>query len=391
MSRPATDRLKFNAQLGTPPILQFVAPDQLHIDPTYQRTLDTDASKTLIRRIAQYWDWALCLPLVIARRGDGQLYVIDGQHRLAAATLRGDIAHMPAVVLAYPTIADEAANFVHINQQRRPLSKLDLFKAAVASGDSEATQIVDAVAQAGLSIAPHGNFIAWKPGMISNVGGVEASWRQHGAEVTRIALRALGQGFSGQVLRYAGTIFPGIAAVAAEEAKNFKPAFSPKSWDAFVSMIGSKSQEDWRSAVLMARAKDPNLSFGRASERVFLDAWEDDLGLDGMAEPAPAGALSGATPAPAAPPRPLLALLHSRLSLRRSPGRAARCGKAGPRSRPACSSRERMVRPRPLCTASPPERTGRTGASNATAALAQAKWRPARIASALSRGTRDDR
>jgi hypothetical protein len=56
-------------------------------------------------------------------------------------------------------------------------------------------------------------------------------------------------------------------------------------------MIGSKSQEDWRSAVLMARAKDPNLSFGRASERVFLDAWEDDLGLDGMAEPAPAGAL----------------------------------------------------------------------------------------------------
>jgi hypothetical protein len=304
MSRPATDRLKFNAQLGTPPVLQFVAPEQLHVDPTYQRTLDTDASKTLIRRIAQYWDWGLCLPLVIARRGDGQLYVIDGQHRLAAATLRGDIAHMPAVVLAYPTIADEAANFVHINQQRRPLSKLDLFKAAVASGDSEATQIVDAVAQAGLSIAPHGNFIAWKPGMISNVGGVEASWRQHGAEVTRIALRALGQGFSGQVLRYAGTIFPGIAAVAAEEAKNFKPAFSPKSWEAFVSMIGSKSQEDWRSAVLMARAKDPNLSFGRASERVFLDAWEDDLGLDVVAEPAPAGALSGATPAPAAPPPP---------------------------------------------------------------------------------------
>jgi hypothetical protein len=45
MSRPATDRLKFNAQLGTPPVLQFVAPEQLHVDPTYQRTLDTDAEQ----------------------------------------------------------------------------------------------------------------------------------------------------------------------------------------------------------------------------------------------------------------------------------------------------------------------------------------------------------
>jgi hypothetical protein len=250
---------------------------------------------------------------------------------------------MPAVVLAYPTIADEAANFVHINQQRRPLSKLDLFKAAVASGDSEATQIVDAVAQAGLSIAPHGNFIAWKPGMISNVGGVEASWRQHGAEVTRIALRALGQGFSGQVLRYAGTIFPGIAAVAAEEAKNFKPAFSPKSWDAFVSMIGSKSQEDWRSAVLIARAKDPNLVSGAPSGCSSMPGKMTWAGWDGRT--GTGWALSGATPAPAAPPPPLLALLHSRLSLRRSPGRAARCGKAGPRSRPACSSRKGCFAP----------------------------------------------
>jgi hypothetical protein len=227
--------------------------------------------------------------------------------------------------------------------------------------------------------------------MISNVGGVEASWRQHGAEVTRIALRALGQGFSGQVLRYAGTIFPGIAAVAAEEAKNFKPAFSPKSWDAFVSMIGSKSQEDWRSAVLMARAKDPNLSFGAPASGCSSMLGKMTLGWMGWPNRHRLVPFLAQRLPLLLRPRPLLALLHSSLPLRRSPGRAARCGKAGPRSRPACSSRERVLRPRPPWAASPPERTGRTGASNATAALAQAKWRPARIASALSRGTRDDR
>jgi hypothetical protein len=278
---------------------------------------------------------------------------------------------MPAVVLAYPTIADEAANFVHINQQRRPLSKLDLFKAAVASGDSEATQIVDAVAQAGLSIAPHGNFIAWKPGMISNVGGVEASWRQHGAEVTRIALRALGQGFSGQVLRYAGTIFPGIAAVAAEEAKNFKPAFSPKSWDAFVSMIGSKSQEDWRSAVLIARAKDPNLVSGAPSGCSSMPG-KMTLGWMGWPNRHRLGPFwRNACPCCSAPAPPCPAPLPPVAPKKPRPGSTVRQGR--PTIPTGVFVKERVLRPIPPCAASPPERTGRTGASNATAALAQAK------------------
>jgi hypothetical protein len=80
--------------------------------------------------------------------------VIDGQHRLAAARIRGDIDHLPAVVGSYASTADEAASFVHLNQQRRPLGKLDLFKAAVASGDTEATEIVAALDAAGLSVAP---------------------------------------------------------------------------------------------------------------------------------------------------------------------------------------------------------------------------------------------
>jgi hypothetical protein len=276
MSRPATDRLKCNPALGTPPVLQFVAPNQLHIDPTYQRTLDTDASTTLIRRIAQFWDWALCQPLIVARRADGKLYVIDGQHRLAAARLRRDIPHLPAVVLEYTSIADEAASFVHLNQQRRPLTKLDLFKAAVASGDSEATAITGALKEVGLHVAPHSNFTAWKPGAVSNVGGIENAWRKRGAAATRLALKAMAEGWRGQVLRYAGTLFPGLVAICAHEAGQSRVAFTPQSWAALIAMLSGRSQEDWRAAVLAARAADPDLDFRRASERAFLDAWERD-------------------------------------------------------------------------------------------------------------------
>jgi ParB-like chromosome segregation protein Spo0J len=52
--------------------------------------------------------------------------VVDGQHRLAAATLRGDIAHLPCVITSLmPTLGDEAAAFVALNQNRKPLQPLD--------------------------------------------------------------------------------------------------------------------------------------------------------------------------------------------------------------------------------------------------------------------------
>lgn len=278
MSRPATTRLKVNPPIGLMPALQYLLPAQMKVDHSYQRDLNTGTSATLIRRIAPHWNWDLCQPLVVARRENGDLFVIDGQHRLEAARMRGDIAQLPAVVVQYASAADEAASFVHLNQQRRPLTKLDLFKAALASEDPEAVAIVAALDAAGLSIAPHSNFTAWKPGMVSNVGGIEASWRQNGAKPTAAALRALGAGFTGQVLRYAGTIFPGIAAICVQEMQGADGfADNPELWDMLVEMLASSSQEQWRNEILQARMDDPNLNYRGASETVLLSSWGELL------------------------------------------------------------------------------------------------------------------
>lgn len=279
MSRPATDRIKFNPPLGNLPALQYLLPQQLKIDAAYQRSLEVGPSQALIRKIAQHWNWDLCQPLVVARRETGDLFVIDGQHRLAAARLRGDIAQLPAVVVQYADAADEAASFVHLNQQRRPLSKLDIFRAAIASGDTEATAIAAAMAEFGLSVAPHSNYTTWKPGMLSNIGGIEAAWRQYGRDKTRAALSILAKAFAGQRLQLAGTIFPGIVAICAHgEAVN---------GDEIVALLKSKMQTEWRAAVMRARADDPNLRYNSAVAKVFLDAWRTRPGVKSVSVAAP--------------------------------------------------------------------------------------------------------
>lgn len=219
MSRPATSRLKVNPAIGSPPVLQYCSPDQLEVDPVYQRSLESDVSLTLIRRIAMYWDWGLCQPLVVARRGSGALFVVDGQHRLAAAKLRGDIQQLPCVVASYRSAADEAAAFVSLNKDRRALTQLAIFKAELAAGDEAAVAVARLVRQAGLELAPHENRLRWKPGCVGNVRGMADCWRRYGEAIVRTALCTMAHAFQGQPLRYGGTIFRGLVGFLAEEAR----------------------------------------------------------------------------------------------------------------------------------------------------------------------------
>jgi hypothetical protein len=271
VSRPATTRLKVNPPLGTLPVLQYCAPDQLKIDEEYQRTLSAGASQSLIRRIAMHWDWGLCQPLFVARRSDGGLYVVDGQHRLEAARLRGDIWQLPCVVTSFATMADEAAAFVSLNQQRRPLTQLDLFKAALAGGDFEAAQIHVAVKDASLEIAPHTNAGAWKPDVIANIGGLQRCYRVHGLQVLTIALGVLARSFRGEVIRYAGSIFPGIEGVVADELKADPSLAESRTLVLLVAMVSAEEQNEWYRQVSARTAEVPTRRAAAAA--VFRDAW----------------------------------------------------------------------------------------------------------------------
>lgn len=346
MIRAGTDRLKLNPALGRMPTLQFCRPAELHIDPSYQRDASSDASMVLIRRIAQHWNWDLCQPLVVARRQGviEQLFVIDGQHRLAAARMRGDIDQLPCVILAYASAADEAASFVSLNQVRRPLTKLEIFKAAIASGDTQAVAISEAMAAAGLSIAPHGNFTTWKPGMVANIGGIEAGWRIHGPEVSKAAMIALRHAFLGQVLQYAGTIYPGILAVCDDEIR-MRGSFAGPRADAFASFLGETEQAEWRASVLRARGDDTDLSMSAAARLVVRKAWAQDC--KPVSAPAPATQATSAKPAPVAPavPKPANTIRQQRptVPLRLTTGAVSRNFRADADGKAWCEQCDKRV------------------------------------------------
>lgn len=276
MARPATSRLKVNPPLGQLPVLQYCAPAHLQIDETYQRSLNEPASLALIRRIAMHWDWGLCQPLFVARRGDDGLYVVDGQHRLEAAKLRGDIWQLPCVVSAFDDAASEAAAFVALNQERRPLSKLQIFKAALASGDPEARTIVDALDAAGLRLASSTNLETCPAGAVSNIGGLQKCLRVQGKIVLTAALDVMAKAFQGQVLRYAGTIFPGIAAIVAAEAKS-DAAFCDggEMFELMVEIVGGASQAEWVRDINQAMTDGLASSRRDGSALVFERAWAE--------------------------------------------------------------------------------------------------------------------
>lgn len=291
MAQPktTTDRFKVNPPLGRMVMLQFVLPNELQVDDSYQRSIETGESQALIRRIARYWDWDLCQPLVVSRRRDGTLFVIDGQHRLAAARLRGDIAQLPAMVKEYSSAADEAATFVQMNQQRRPLTPLQVFHAAVASGDSEACAIQAAVTAAGLRLTRSSQLETAPPGTINNVGGLQRSWRRRGGAITALALKVLAAAFPGEKLMYGGSIFPGIVAVCFDETKHGGP-FLPARADAFAAALRRTGQLALRSAILQAKASTPGLNYADAAAEAVRAVWRGPKSVGSAVAAKPAAA-----------------------------------------------------------------------------------------------------
>lgn len=74
-------KMAFRQPIGSMPSIEWVHTSELTVDQSYQRSIDNEGSRRLIASIAANFDWRLCAPLVVSRRGDGSKIIIDGQHR----------------------------------------------------------------------------------------------------------------------------------------------------------------------------------------------------------------------------------------------------------------------------------------------------------------------
>lgn len=247
--------------IGSRPTIEWIHLDRLSMDISYQRSTDNHASQRLITSIAANFDWRLCLPLIVSRRPDGKLVVIDGQHRLLGGRLR-KMDDLPCCVFTFDSVEEEAKMFVAMNRSRKAMNRLDDFHAALAAGDSEAHQVRQLVEEAGLTIARNTASSSWKPGEIAFTASIASTLKKHGAEIVAAALTNIAEAFPDQKVVHSGSIFLGIVKVLSSPPEGFDRdrmfrallKYDAEGWGSFVTGLkgGDTRASAIRDALLMA-------------------------------------------------------------------------------------------------------------------------------------------
>lgn len=252
--RENTDRRpSYAPPVGSLPSIEWIKVDRLSIDSTYQRSTDNEASRRLITSIATKFDWRLCTPLVVSRRSDDTLTIIDGQHRWMAASMRADIAHLPCCVFRYESTEEEARMFIVANRARKPINRLDDYFAALAAADEDALEIQQLVTSAGLSVARNTSSSAWRPGEVAFTSAISNAIRKFGSAFTSAALTNLAVAFAGQKLTHGGAIFGALVRIMSKPAPDFDP-------DRLMLALQARTIDKWGQFAMGLRGADERIA-----------------------------------------------------------------------------------------------------------------------------------
>ncbi len=115
---------------GSAGIVEVLKIDDLHImRDAYQREIKADA----VDKIQGEYDMAVAGTIVVSKRANDDLYIIDGQHRSAAAKLAGENEILAQVIVGL-TPQQEANMRLQLNTRKQD-SVYESFRARVFAGD----------------------------------------------------------------------------------------------------------------------------------------------------------------------------------------------------------------------------------------------------------------
>ena len=134
---------------GKPAEFAWIAKHRLNVDRSYQR----DVSASRIRQLAADWNWVACGAISVALRGDGEWFVIDGQHRVEAARNRSDITDLPCLIFELSGAEEEAQGFLDTNLGRKAMSWVERFNALLRARDATALKLQHILQNSGRVIA----------------------------------------------------------------------------------------------------------------------------------------------------------------------------------------------------------------------------------------------
>lgn len=152
-TRPSLPADVAEVATGANQSLEWVKATDLRVDPRYQRPLDMKR----VRKIARDFDADAFGVLLVSKRADGGLWLIDGQHRQAVLHEIGWGDQTAAcLIFSGLTLENEARIFILSNSGSQP-NALAKFKAALIEGEGGAVEIDNIVRRVGLQIGAGGN------------------------------------------------------------------------------------------------------------------------------------------------------------------------------------------------------------------------------------------
>lgn len=174
---------------GEKPSLKWIAPTDLMVDATYQRDL-SERSIRLIRRMIENFSWNRLKPPIVVQVGAASFHIVDGQHTAIVAATLG-IPQIPIFIVKAETIDERARAFVGHNSDRVMVSQFDIYRALLASGDPDATDVDNVCRRAGVRIRVISPSSAIAEGDTAAVGLVRALVKRRGVVLARKVLQCL--------------------------------------------------------------------------------------------------------------------------------------------------------------------------------------------------------
>lgn len=123
-------------------------PEQIKKDPKYQREIDV----TRIKRITKHWDDDLVNPPKVSLRENGNYYVFNGQHTLAAWKKR--YGNRPILCKVYRGLTELEEKDLFVKQEgfAKAVGKVDKLRAEYNAGTPDVVDMVNCVKLAGCII-----------------------------------------------------------------------------------------------------------------------------------------------------------------------------------------------------------------------------------------------
>lgn len=314
MIAPVQNRIPCGPQIGAPPSLEQIPVGRLSVDPSYQRATDSEASRRIIVGMVKRWDWSLCQPLVVARRPEGDLFILDGQHRHAGALERGDIHFLPCVVLSSLGLEEEARTFVELNTRRQKLTQAEVFHGMLAAGDPEAKAVADIISQTGWHVRKGSNTAVYKPGDLECAPALVKIYKRKGDAPVRFALSSLRAAYPETPVRQSATLLKALIDVFDLILDDPVPTAE------LIAAVGAIAPDTWISRGIIRRESFPAMSQIAAIAATMLAAakGENPPGTKPV-RTAPAPVATMAPPPPTAAPAPAPAPAPRPTSYARAP------------------------------------------------------------------------